>query len=329
MWEQDVLVNVAGQVGEATAPAEVAAPSAGVFTRRNLVVAALLFVGALVCFAGLARVCHLPLRAASPYNYFADQASAWLHLRWYLINPGSTIDLIKLNGHYYSIYGPFPSVLMLPLVALFGGVNDVYFTMVFSALNLSLLFLLFEQARANGLTRRGWRENAVWSVFLYVGSTALFLSLTGFVWYTGHIVSCACLLLSLLLALRRHFVWSAVALGGAFFTRSIPLLGFPFLLYLAWQDGVAGHEVEAFVASVRARRPNWRAVPWRRLGGVIAVFGACLVLYALRNWSMFGNPLESGYNIQRVQHYAFVTHGVFSPYYIPANLINDFFNFPH
>lgn len=324
-----MITHVAGRVSEVFAADDDPGYSAGVFTRRNLTVAALLSAAALALYLVLAKSWHLPIKASSPFNYFGLQASAWLHLRWDLVNLTSRTDLIRLHGEYYSIYGPFPALLMVPLVALFGSANDVLFTMVISAANLGLLFLLFEQLRANGLTRRGWRENAVWSVLLYIGSTALFLSLTGYVWYTGHIVSCACLLISLLLAFRRHFVWSAVALSCAFLSRSTLLLGFPFLLYLAWQDGGAGHLFEQFIVSVRARRPDWSSVPWRRLSGVIAVLGACLAVYMARNWAMFGNPLESGYEIQRVQHYPFVIHGVFNLRYIPANLINDFFNFPH
>jgi hypothetical protein len=152
------------------------------------------------------------------------------------------------------------------------------------------------------------------------------------VWFSGHIVACSCLLVSLLLAFRRHYTWSAVALGCAFFSRPTLLLGFPLLVYLAWQDGGEAHPVALvapFARSVWARRPEWSTVPWRRLGGVVAVVGVCLTLYLLRNAAMFGNPLENGYTLQLNQHYPFVTHGVNSLSYISSNIVNDFFNFPH
>lgn len=313
---------------------ETAEPSAGVFTRRNLCIAALLAVGALGFFLILDKIWLIPVNRASSGNYFALQADAWLHGRWDIDSPANHLDLVSLRGKSYSIYGPFPALLMLPLVVIFGpGVSDVLFTMAVSAVNLGLLFLLLEQLRANGLTHRGWRENAVWSVLLYIGSTALLLSLGGSVWFTGHIVACACLLVSLLLAFRRRFVWAAVALGGAFFSRPTLLLGFPLLLYLAWQDGGETHPVQLvapFARSLWTRRPIWSAVPWRRLGGVLAVLAACLALYLLRNWAVFGDPLQNGYNLQLAQDYPhIVKHGVNSPSYIASNLINDFFNFPH
>lgn len=307
--------------------------SANVFTRRNLGIAVILALCALLFFVMLDKMWHISVHKPSTYNYFALQADAWLHGRWDIQGPSNHEDLVQRDGKYYSVYGPFPALLMLPLVAVFGSnVSDILFTIVISAANLGLLFLLFEQLRASGLTQRGWRENALWSVLLYLGSTALFLSLFGLVWYTGHIVACACLLVSLLLAFRRHFVWSAVALSCAFFSRPTLLLGFPFLLYLAWQNGAETHPLELiapFARSVWARRPDWRAVPWRRLGGVLAVLVACLLLYGLHNWAMFGNPLENGYYLQLAQHYSTaVKYGVNSLAYVPVNLLNDFFNFP-
>jgi len=141
------------------------------------------------------------------------------------------------------------------------------------------------------------------------------------------------LLGSLLLAFRRHYVWSAVALGCAFFSRPTLILGFALLLYLAWQDGGENHPVQLvapFARSLWAHRPDWSAVPWRRVSGVLIVFAACLVLYLLRNWVVFGHPLESGYDLQLAQNHPHVVPlGVNSPYYIASNLINDFFNFPH
>lgn len=326
-----VDVAVPGESGAGMASEGELPPSGGVFTRRNLIIVALLMAGAILLFLGFDAISHVTVSWPSLYSYFAYQADAWLHGRWDINVTGRTdfTDLIQIDGKYYSIYGPFPALVMLPLVAIFGlNANDVLLTIVLSGANLGLLFLLFEQLRANGWTQRGWRENALWSILLYIGSSAFFLSLRGNVWYMAHILAGTCLLISLLLAFRRHYAWSAVALGGAFFTRPPLLLGFAFLLYLAWQDAGADCRFERFAASLWARRPDWSAIPWRRLSGVVAIFGACVALYLLRNLAMFGDPLESGYNIQMQQHYQFVTHGVNSLYYIPANLINDFFNFP-
>lgn len=333
-----MIINVTDQAHtKASTQEQAGEATTGVFTRFNLTVAGLLALGTLVFLISLNHIWGIPalntiysIRNGTQFSYFAFQADAWLHGHWYLTGMSVTTDLVLLNGHYYSVFGVFPSILMVPLVAIFGrNVSDTLFCMTFSALNIGLFFLLFEQLRACGLTQRGWRENILWSVFLYIGSSALALSLGGGVWYTAHIVACTCVLVSLILALRRHYVWSAVALTCAFFTRSTLIFGFVFLFYLAWQDGTTGTLLQRFVVSLWQRKPDWTAVPWRRLSGVAAVLVGCLVAYLLRNWGMFGNPLESGYGLQLTQHYPFVTHGIFNFRYIPANLINNFFNFPH
>lgn len=339
--ESLVIINVTDQAQQAQTETPALAPASeapsAVFSRRNLIIAGLLALGTFLFYLVLEKWWQISLhggnyalRNGTAFSYFAFQADGWLHGTWALPLTSIRTDLIELHGQFYSIYGPFPAVLMLPLVAIFGpNVSDTLFVLVISALNTGLLFLLFEQLRASGLTTRDWRENVVWAIFLYLGSTALSLSLGGGVWYTGHIVACACVLVSLILAFRRHYVWSAVALTCAFFSRPTLLFGFPFLFYLAWQDGATGTLFQHFVVSLWRRRPDWTALPWRRLRGVAAVFVGCIALYLLRNWSMFGNPLESGYGIQLVQRYPFITHGVYNFRYIPANIINDFFNFPH
>lgn len=300
------------------------------FTRSSLAYAGGLFLGAILVFVLLDLAFGIDPLAPSTNPYFTYQAWSWLHGRWDIDVPGDKTDLITLNGKLYSIYSPFPAVVMLPFVAILGlNASDTLVNLVIGAFNLSLLFLIFEQLRLNGLTSRDTRENAVWAALLYLGSAALYLSLGGTVWWMAHIVALCCTLLALLLALRRHFVWASVALGCAFLTRSPLLLGFPFLLYLAWDHAGTDQSLKHFALSLWRRRPDWRQVPWGRLAAICGVAVGAVVVYLARNWAQFGSPAESGYDILNAQHYPFVTHGLFNIRYLPANLINSFFNFPH
>ena len=90
-------------------------------------------------------------------------------------------------------------------------------------------------------------------------------------WFTAQILCMTFTLLALLAAFRRHFVLAAVLLGCAFFCRSTVIFGYLFLYYLAWQDAGIEPRIKRFVASLKARMPDWKAVPWRRLLPVIAV----------------------------------------------------------
>lgn len=304
------------------------------FSRQTCITAGCLLLGAILIFVLLDIVFGINPIAPSTNPYFTYQAWSWLHGRWDITVPGDRTDLIMFNGKLYSVSSPFPAIMLVPFVALFGtNVSDVFFTIVVSAIDLALLFLLFEQLRINGFTQRSWRESLLWAVLLYFGSEAVCLSLGGAVWWIAHIVSLGCTLLALLLAFRRRYVWAAVALGCAFLTRSTLLLGFVFLLYLAWQDdgGIGGsaRALDRFVMSLRARRPDWSQVPWRRLSAIVAVGAAAVALYLARNYAMFGNPLESGYSILNAQQYPMIKHGLFSIVYVPSNIVDSFFAFPH
>lgn len=319
-----------------TTPAPLTESAPDALCRRNLIAAALLFCGALLALIALQLGMHsVSAHAPGPFSVsrtptFIWQANAFLHGRWDLqVSPKATDIVVLHGGKTYTIFPPFPALLLLPFVAIFGlTTSDVLFTSVCSALQLSFLFLLFEQVRANGLTRRPWRENALIALIFYFGSITLWLSLGGEMWFTAQIVAVTMTLLSLLLAFRRHYGWSAVALACAFFSRGTLLVAFPLLFYLAWEDVGRDHLIERFAVSLWRRRPDWRAVPWRRLAAPAAVAVAMVALYMVHNALLFGSPFESGYGIIIQQRYPLVKHGVFSLYYFPRDLFANFFAFP-
>src|SRR5258708_34681456 len=134
-----------------------------------------------------------------------------------------TTDIVVVNGKNYIVYPPFPAVPLMPFVAIFGlSTSDVFFTTVIAALNMPLLFLLLEQVRENGLTRRVWLENLCITLLLYYGSINLWLSLGGRMWFTAHVLCMTRMLLSLLLAFPPPFTCSPVLLASAFFTPAPP-----------------------------------------------------------------------------------------------------------
>jgi hypothetical protein len=137
-----------------------------------------------------------------------------------------------------------------------------------------------------------------------------------------------CVLLSLLLAFRRHYTWSTVLLACAFFTRATALFGFVFLAYLIWQEGGMGHELERFLGSLRSRIPDWSAIPWRRFLGPAIVVVVMAGLFMARNVAVFGSPLEAGYAVLIHQRYSIVTTGPFCICYVNSNIVANFFTFP-
>ena len=124
------------------------------FGRRNLLVAGALFLTALFSLWALQLAFRIHPLGVSDSPYWVYQAESLLHGRWDLDLPASLADIVVLGGKHYIIYPPFPALLFLPFVALFGlHTSDILLTALLSAANLSLLFLLFEQARASGFSR--------------------------------------------------------------------------------------------------------------------------------------------------------------------------------
>ncbi len=300
-----------------------------VFRRGNLRLCAALFVAALAFFFALQKHFNINSFGVSANPHFIYQAKSFLEGKWNLDLPASMFDIVRINGRNYIIYPPFPALLLLPFVAIFGlNTSDILFTTVISALNLPLLYLLFEQVRANGFTRRTSRENLIIAVVLFFGSINVWLSLAGDMWFTASIVCLTCTLGALLLAFRRHYALSAVLLGCAFFCRPTAIVGVPFLLFLIWQDAGRQRNVEHFIGSLRARAPDWSSIPWRRAVPAILVLAAVFVLFVARNLAIFGSPLETGYDILIRQRYPWVTDGPFCTCYVKSNIVANFFTFP-
>ena len=313
------------------AHAEEVSAARAVFSRDNLTIAGTCFVVALMTSMVCAQLFGVHIASPSYAPHYVYQAWSFLHGRLDIgIKPVVWNDIVVIHGKYYTVVQPFPAVLLMPFVAIWGlHTSDVLFNAVIAASNLSLMFLLLEQLRANGLTRFTRRSNLIVSLFFYFGTLELYLAMGGVVWFIAQVVGVWCTLIALLLAFRGHYAWAAVALGCAVFCRGTFAFGYLFLIYLACQDSTRGEAMQRFARSMWERRPEWAAVPWHRLVPVGGVILGVAGLSMLRSYVMFGNPLESGYDILNAQHYTFITHGIFNFRYVPSNFVANFLAFPH
>lgn len=300
-----------------------------IWSMPSVGVAALLFIFALVTLVLFQRLMGIHPFGVSNAQHYLYQADAFLHGRWDVTLPAALHDTIIVHGKVYMVYPPFPALVMLPFVAMFGmHASDIFITTVIASLNLSLIYLLLEQLRVVGLTRRSHLDNFLMSVMLFFGSINLFLSLGGRVWFTAQVIGLACTLLALLLAFQRHFALSALLMGFAFFCRGTLALGFPLILYLAWENGGAEAHLTQFVRSIWRHKIEWPSVPWSRVIPPLVIMCIVVALFLMRNLFVFGSALESGYGIANQQNYPQIIHGAYSLYYLPRNLVASFFDFP-
>jgi len=208
---------------------------------------------------------------------------------------------------WYVTFPPMPAWMMMPGVVVWGlQFNDVLFTIVFSALNALLLWLLLLLARTRGLHERSDLELISLVALFSFGTVNFFSSVRGEVWYTAHIVGMTWTILYCMAVLRRKPVWAGFFLGAAFLCRT-PLL-FAGLLYPAW----VWHRDGGFSGIRRAgREAVLHAVP-------LVAFGA---LAMALNHARFGNPFDFGHQFleitwrRRIEQY-----GLFSHEYLARNL---------
>jgi hypothetical protein len=204
---------------------------------------------------------------------------------------------------YYVSFPPFPSLLMLPFVAIFGlNLNDVIFTLLLAALNPVLAY--FTLRRLRPWSERGEVDN-LWLCGMFAfGTVNYYSSVLGEVWYTAHVVGVALTWLYLLCALEaRRPALAGLCVGLGFVTRTPLLFAFPLLVF-----------------ELRRCRPAWAA----RLSGALSFAAPVAVIGLAMAWLnllRFESPFEFGHTYlnvrwaERIQHW-----GLFNYHFLGRNL---------
>ena len=238
------------------------------------------------------------------YTHFLWQAQAWLEgqsaIRWPVYptatSPGSAHfhDVVAIlgpdgapTGRALIPFPPFPALVLLPLVALFGLATDQGFvSVVLGALDVGVAFWLLGRLPVRPPIR------IALTVFLGAGTALWYAASLGSTWYFAHVVSLAPALLAVGLALdaeaadrgrrpgspRRLLdgrqVAAGLLLGIAATSRLTMAVGLPFLLFVGGGGG------------------------WLRRG-VSAILGASIPVLALVVYTLVttGQPFNPAYEV--------------------------------
>ena len=164
--------------------------------------------------------------------HFVWQADAFLHGQLALRSqPPNLNDWVLESGRWYVSFPPFPAILMLPFVALWGlGLNDTVFTIVFASLNVALVYRLLrlfaetgeeiEDAGAGAAAKPA--SDHMWLALLFgFGTLAWSCAIRGEVWFTAETIGATLTLCYLLASVRaRHPLAAGLALACATITRT-------------------------------------------------------------------------------------------------------------
>lgn len=289
---------------------------------RRLLCALAIYTGTTL----LLMACAAPgvLREHTPYNHFALLAEAWLKGRLDLSGAPPDYaggnDFASYHGKWFVVFPPFPSVLLLPVVALSGSaaaVVDGRFFLLLAGLAPASLFLVLEKLTRTGESRRSEGENAVLAGLFCFGSVYFFTSLQGTVWFAAHVVAAVLAVLYLLFALgAERPLLAGVCLGLGFATRTPLLLAAPLFV------------VEALRAcrSAEPRGAGWlQRYEVARLARLLLVFALPIALVVgascWHNAARFDSALEPGYRyLSVVWAKRIAKWGLFDYHYLARNL---------
>jgi hypothetical protein len=201
---------------------------------------------------------------SSPYDNYVLLAQALLHGHTAIAWPGAWIDALPFGGQYYIIEGPFPAVLLVPWVALFGGANQTALALVLCGVAVGACWLTCEQLRAS-------RATSIWiCAFLFAGTQLAWCAMLGDVWFIAHVASVACAFLALAeLTGKRRGAPIALALVAAAFSRFSLVLAIPVFAWLVLRDRTPAERRRAalgFGAVVAAGAVLWVAYNQARWG---------------------------------------------------------------
>jgi hypothetical protein len=297
---------------------------------RKIITPIVAFLALTVMFGALLGY-NLKTRANQQFVYLADSLARERldfqeeHQRFLTQEVGGKsiwTDTAEFAGKKYWPLGPFPAVLLLPFAFIF-GTNFLQGYISF-ALTLLNFYLLYQIAKKLGLEK----VSAAWlASFFIFGSVYLGVAAFSVSWYFAQVVAVTLLLLALFEYLRPVEVrpptevgppkirWWLIGayLAAAMLTRSNLILASLFFILMIVKDNC----------------PRDKKI--KNLSHFSSLILASVFLLLLYNWARFGNPLESGYNLQDIApaHAAARAVGLFSLRHIPGNLFFLLFRGPN
>ena len=233
------------------------------------------------------------------WDSYSLQAMSWLSGRLDMGKNYEWLELAVYNGKYYLSFPPLPSVVMLPLVLLFGERTP-------SNLVSALYGIFTAMIACKILKKAGMKpDRAVFFAISYVwGSNMLWMSTSGGVWFLAQGLNMLLLTACVYFAQQKMRVaaysMAALAVGCRPFSACmfLPLMAY---FYMMDRDRPRADRIRGQIRSL--------IIP--------AFIALCYMLY---NYARFGDVLEFGHNY--LPEFTGSEKGQFSLSYILPNLYN-------
>jgi hypothetical protein len=168
---------------------------------------------------------------STPYDNYTLLAQAFAHGSIAIDWPGPYIDALPYAGLHYVIEAPFPALLLLPWVAIFGSANQTLLALLLCGVAVGCCWLVCEQLQVARAATIGI------CAFLFAGTTLWWCAMLGDVWFIAHVASVACTFVALAEVTGKRRGW-LVALGAvcAVFSRFALVTAIPVYAWLVLRD---------------------------------------------------------------------------------------------
>lgn len=247
------------------------------FSRKDIFTLAITLFSVLVLYFAFSQITNHRLTDTNPYNTYELQAESWLQKRVDIDNR-EWLELATYGGKYYVSFPPFPSVILLPFVALFGTGIDNYLS--FFALILGVIFS-YLLAKKTGLSPLG---ASLCTLMLYIGTNMRQITSDAWVWFFAQSLSFLFTVLSLYSAALGKKGLSMFFLACAVGCRPFQLVCLPIVLII-----LLGQSKEKTLP-LKLKELIWGKI-WAYIPALILA-----VFYCAYNYVRFGSIFEFGHN---------------------------------
>jgi hypothetical protein len=284
-----------------------------IFLRRHL---ELILVVAIAYLVGLFSS-HF---RSTDFNNYTRLADAMRHGHMWIDYPGAWLDAIEYNGKHYVVDGPFPALLMFPLVFIYGAAaNQTSVALVVAALVIGLAHRLLVALHVARVPR------LYLLLFLFAGTDVWWCAELGDVWFMAHLCAMAAVFGAFLELTGKRRGWVIGLLSiAAFFSRNVELFGIGFFAYALWTGDFAR-------AAVMDRgEPEPRSIDrpkaFKSFGALLSFGVLCWIGYNEASW---GTIVDIGHSVYFHQDSWGQSAG--SPFqliYVPYQIFSYFFRSP-
>jgi peptidoglycan/LPS O-acetylase OafA/YrhL len=225
---------------------------------------------------------------ATDFNNYTRLADAMRHGHMWIDYPGRWLDAIEYKGQHYVVDGPFPALLMFPLVFVYGAqANQTSVALIVAAACIGLAHTLLMKMHVARLPR------LMLLLFLFAGTDLWWCAELGDVWFMAHLCAMMAVFAAFLelIGKRRGWVLGLLAIA-AFFSRNVEVFAIGFFAYAMYTGDLAR-------AAVMDRgEPEPKPIETRRaflsLGTVLS-FG--VLLWIGYNEASWGTLVDIGHSV--------------------------------